>query len=415
MVEKIFPLDKEKVIEISKKYETPFYLYDKKAIIDNLRKLKSSFDWVEFKEYFAVKGLPNPSILKFLKEEGCGTDCSSMAELVLSERVGITNEDIMFTSNETPLVEYEKALELGAIINFDDISHLDFFEENNLTFPEIGCFRYNPGSLKKGNAIIGDPKNAKYGLTREQLFLGYKRLKEKGVKRFGIHTMVASNELNEEYFSETAKILFELIFDISKELDIEFEFVNLGGGFGIPYKPEESPLNIEKISNDIKKEYEDIIVKNKLKKPKIFLELARFITGPYGYLITKAIHKKEIYKNYIGVDSCMANLMRPAIYGAYHHIIVLGKENEEKNNTYDIIGSLCENNDKFAIDRKLPKIERGDFLVIFDCGAHGYAMGFNYNGKLKCKELLLEEDGSVKLIRRAETLDDLFSTLNFEE
>jgi diaminopimelate decarboxylase len=414
MTEKKLPFNKEQIENIIKDFPTPFHIYDEKAIRENAGKLLKSFSWCKnFKEYFAVKACPNPHILKILKEEGFGTDCSSLAELILSEKVGIKGENIMFTSNETPASEYKKAKELGAVINLDDITHIDFLEKST-GLPALVCFRYNPGPARTGNAIIGNPSDAKYGFTKEQLFEGYKTLKEKGVKRFGIHTMVASNELNYEYFIETARMLFELVVEINKKIGITFEFINIGGGIGIPYKPEQDAVDIDKVSQGIKKLYEKMILPNKIEL-KIYMECGRMITGPFGYLVTKAIHKKEIYKNYIGLDACMANLMRPALYGAYHHITVMGKENAVKDHKYDVVGSLCENNDKFAVDRMLPKIDNGDIIVIHDAGAHGYAMGFNYNGKLRSSELLLKPDGKIELIRRAETIDDYFATLDFSK
>ncbi|MBP5705909.1 MAG: diaminopimelate decarboxylase, partial [Spirochaetales bacterium] len=411
MTEKKLPFNKEQIDEIIKKYPTPFHIYDERAIVENVQKFIKAFSWIEgFKEYYAVKACPNPSILKLLREQGCGTDCSSLPELVLSERAGIVGENIMFSSNETPLKEYVKAKEIGAIINIDDITHIDFIH-NNIGLPELVSFRYNPGPERTGNAIIGNPVEAKYGLTKEQLFTGYKMLQERGVKRFGLHTMVASNELNPDFFVETARSLFQLARDIHQKLGIKLEFVNMSGGFGIPYKPEQNALDIDYISGKIKALYDEMIVPAGLHPLKLFTECGRLITGPYGYLVTTAIHKKDIYKNYIGLDACMANLMRPALYGAYHHITVMGKENAPADHKYDIVGSLCENNDKFAIDRMLPKIDIGDTVVIHDAGAHGYSMGFNYNGKLRSAELLLHTDGSVEMIRRAETMDDYFATL----
>ena len=411
-MEKVLPFTKLQIEKIKKKFPTPFHIYDEKAIRENARKFKQAFSWIPgFKNFFAVKACPNPSILSILKEEGFGADCSSLPELMLSEKVGIVGENIMFTSNDTPAIEYKKAKEIKAIINLDDISHINFLEKN-AGIPELICFRYNPGPLRQGNIIIGNPAEAKYGFTKEQLFEGYKIMKEKGVKRFGLHTMIISNELNPNYFAETARMLFELVVEISKKLGIKFEFVNLGGGIGIPYKPEQNPVDLKVISDGIKKAYNELIVANGYSL-KIYMECGRFITGPYGYLVSTVLHKKNIYKQYVGLDACMANLMRPALYGAYHHITILGKENSPRDHVYDVTGSLCENNDKFAIDRKLPEINIGDILVIHDAGAHGYAMGFNYNGKLRSAELLLKENGDVELIRRAETPDDYFATLKF--
>ena len=408
------PFTKDQVEKIIDKHPTPFHIYDEKKMKEYAKYFVNSFSWNEgFKEYYAIKAAPNPYLMKVLREQGFGIDCSSMAELVLAEKVGMRGEEIMFTSNDTPDYEYKKAIELGAIINLDDITHIDYLEKH-AGIPELVCFRYNPGALKGGNIIIGNPEDSKYGFTREQLYEGYKRLKAKGVKRFGIHTMVASNELDPDYFIETAEIVFDTIVDISNEIGIRFEFANLGGGIGIPYKNEHKPVNLEKVSNGIKELYDKMIVGNGLDPVKIFFESGRAITGPFGYLVSKVLHLKETYKKYVGLDSSMANLMRPALYGAYHHITVLGKEDQPHNMLYDVTGSLCENNDKFAINRLMPKIDIGDIIVIHDTGAHGHSMGFNYNGKLRSAELLLRENGSVREIRRAETLDDLFATLDYE-
>ena len=415
MTSKKLPFTKNKTKEIIKEYPTPFHIYNEKGIRDTARRLYRSFSWAPgFKNYFAVKANPNPYILKILAEVGMGTDCSSLPELILAEKVGIKGENIMFTSNDTPAAEFKKAKELGAIINLDDITHIPFLEEA-AGIPEIICFRYNPGSLRKhkGNVIIGKPEEAKYGLTKNQLFEAYKIMGEKGVKRFGLHTMVVSNELDNDALVETAEMLFDLVVEISRKLGIKFEFINLGGGVGIPYKPEQKAPDLEYISKKIQKLYEQKIEKNGLAPIRLVMECGRAITGPHGYLVTKVIHEKHIYKEYIGVDACMVNLMRPALYGAYHHITVLGKESKSKTHIYDVTGSLCENNDKFAIDRKLPKIDIGDILVIHDTGAHGFAMGFNYNGKLRSAELLLLPNGKVKQIRRAETVNDYFATLDF--
>jgi diaminopimelate decarboxylase len=414
MVSKDLPFTKERILEIIKKYPTPFHIYDEKAILENARKMKAAFGKVPgFKEFFAIKALPNPFILKLLKKEGFGMDCSSLPELILAEKVGLIGEDIMFSSNDTPFEEFIKAREIGAYINLDDISHVDYLEKY-AGLPEVICFRYNPGPLKGGNIIIGKPEEAKYGLTRDQLFEGYRILRDRGIMRFGMHTMVASNELDPDYFIETARILFELIVEISKELDITFEFVNLGGGIGIPYLPNQDPVSFETIAEGVNESYASIITAKGLPPLKVFLECGRVITGPYGYLISQVRHIKHTYKDYVGMDSCMANLMRPGIYGAYHHITVLGKEKEDAVHKYDVTGSLCENNDKFAVDRLLPVIKIGDVLVIHDTGAHGHSMGFNYNGKLRSAELLLRGDGSVVQIRRPETIDDYFATLDFE-
>ncbi len=415
MAAKTLPFTREQIEDIIKRYPTPFHIYDEKAIRENARNLIKDFAWAPgYKEFFSVKALPNPHIMKILKEEGFGADCSSFAELCLAERVGMTGGEIIFSSNNTPKSEYIKARELGAIINLDDITHIDYLQKH-AGIPEIICFRYNPGPLREGNAIIGTPEDAKYGFTREQLFEGYRILRDRGVKRFGIHTMVASNELNKEYFADTAEMLFDLVHDITSELGIRFEFVNLGGGFGIPYRPEDVPVDMEYVGKRIEELYEQKIRGRGLDPLSIYMESGRFITGPYGYLVTRVLHKKNIYKSYVGLDACMANLMRPALYGAYHHITVMGKEELPHNHIYDVTGSLCENNDKFAIDRRLPEVEIGDLIVIHDSGAHGHAMGFNYNGKTRSAELLLREDGSVKQIRRAETIDDLFATLDFTQ
>lgn len=413
MAEKTFPLNKDQLQEIIKKYPTPFHIYDEQAIRQNIRNLQKAFAWApRFREQFAVKALPNPRIIEILHEEGAGTDCSSLPELLLSDISGVKGEEIILTSNDTPANEFQKAIELGAIINLDDISHLDFLEKN-AGLPKILCFRYNPGDLVEGNDIIGKPTEAKYGLTHDQLIEGYRRAKEKGVKRFGLHTMVASNERRTEAFLLTAKLMFTLACELKEKLAIEVEFVNLGGGFGIPYRPEEEPLNLIEIGEGIHKLYQEMMLPAGLDKVAIMTESGRAITGPAGWLVSTAIHEKKTYKDYIGLDSCMANLMRPAMYGAYHHITIAGKENAPLDHTYDVTGSLCENNDKFAVDRKLPKIDIGDLVIIHDTGAHGSAMGFNYNGKLWCAELLLRTDGSVELIRRTQTIEDYFATLNY--
>ncbi|TDO05068.1 diaminopimelate decarboxylase [Sunxiuqinia elliptica] len=414
MREKKLPFDKEKLEQITEKHPTPFHIYDEKGMLDYAKKFTDAFSWNEgFKEYYAIKAAPNPFLMKLLRKQGFGIDCSSMAELLLAEKLGMRGEEIMFTSNDTPAYEFQKAKELGAIINLDDIKHIEYLEKH-AGLPELVSFRYNPGTLKGGNIIIGNPEDSKYGFTREQLFEGYKILKEKGVKRFGIHTMVASNELDADYFIETAEIIFDVIVDIAKELDIRFEFANLGGGIGIPYKSEHKPVDLDRVSAGIKDLYEKLIVGNGLDPLKIFFESGRAITGPFGFLVSRVLHIKETYKKYAGLDSCMANLMRPALYGAYHHVTVMGKEGNPHKHLYDVTGSLCENNDKFAINRLLPEIEPEDLVVIHDTGAHGHSMGFNYNGKLRSAELLLRENGDVVEIRRAETMDDLFATLDFD-
>lgn len=413
MIGKKLPFTKEQLEKIIEQYPTPFHIYDEKGIRAFAKKFTTAYSWNPgFKEYYAIKACPNPYLMKILRSEGFGIDCSSLAELELAERVGLRGEEIMFTSNDTPAEEYIKARKLGAIINLDDISHIKYLE-THAGLPELVCFRYNPGALKDGNVIIGQPEEAKYGFTREQLFEGYKILKDKGITRFGLHTMVASNELDPNYFIETAEILFELIVEISQTLGIRFEFVNLGGGIGIPYRPEQTPVDLDIMSKGIQKLYEELIVTKGLAPLKIFFESGRAITGPYGFLVTKVLHIKNTYKKYAGVDACMANLMRPALYGAYHHITVMGK-GQMPHHPYDVTGSLCENNDKFAINRLLPELEAGDIIVIHDTGAHGHAMGFNYNGKLRSAELLLRENGEVTQIRRAETIEDHFATLDFK-
>ncbi len=419
MAEKKVPFTKEQILEIKKNYPTPFHIYDEKAIRENARRLYKAFSWVEgFKNFFAVKANPNPFLIKILREEGMGTDCSSLPELIISDKVGMKGEDIMMSSNDTPAEEFVKAKELGAVINLDDISHIEFLEESlkeHGGLPDMICFRFNPGPEKTGNVIIGYPKEAKYGLTREQILEAYKIMKEKGVKRFGLHTMVASNEINPEYHIETAKMLFELAVEIYEKTGVKIEFINLGGGYGIPYELDQKEIDLEYVSSEIKKLYEEIIVAKGIDPVRIVLESGRMIMGPFGYLVSTVRHFKHIYKDYVGLDSCMANLMRPALYGAYHHITVMGKEDAERDHKYDVTGSLCENNDKFAIDRMLPEIESGDIIVIHDTGAHGHAMGFNYNGKLRSAELLLKEDGTVEIIRRAETVEDYFATLDFSK
>jgi diaminopimelate decarboxylase len=395
------------------RFPTPFHIYDEKGIRDFARRFNSAFSWNEgFKEYYAIKAAPNPYLMKILRQEGFGIDCSSMAELEMAERLGMRGEEIMFTSNDTPDYEYKKAKDLGAIINLDDISHIEYLEKN-VGLPELLCFRYNPGSLKEGNVIIGHPEEAKYGLTREQMFEAYRLAKAKGVKRFGIHTMVASNELDPDYFLETAEILFSLIVEISREVGIHIEFANLGGGIGIPYRPGQKAVDLEYMSRGIRAKYEEFIVQSGLAPLRVYFESGRAVTGPYGFLVSRVLHLKDTYKKFAGLDACMVNLMRPAMYGAYHHITVVGKENGSPAMKYDVTGSLCENNDKFAIDRELPEMEPGDLVVIHDAGAHGHAMGFNYNGKLKSAELLLREDGEVIQIRRSETVEDYFATLDF--
>lgn len=411
-----FPLSAEQLSDLIKTYPTPFYIYDEKAIRDNMRYFKTAFSiFPEFREYFAVKALPNPYILKVLKSEGCGADCSSLPELILSEKSGISGKRVMFTSNDTPAEEFVYAAEHGHIINLDDFSHIDFLQ-NTLggRLPETLCFRYNPGPLKEGgNAIIGKPEEAKYGLTREQILEAYMVCKKNGVRHFGLHTMVASNELNPDFFVDTAKIVFELVLDVQKHCGVNIEFVDLGGGVGIPYRPEQKKVDLEYVAKKIRALYDSLVVPAGLDPLAIYFECGRPITGPYGWLVTTAIHHKHIYRDYIGCDASMADLMRPGMYGAYHEITVSGKEHEPCTRVYDITGSLCENCDKFAVQRSLPEIADGDVLIVHDAGAHGRAMGFNYNGKLRCGELLLRPSGEVVQIRRKETIDDYFATLDF--
>lgn len=403
----------EKVKEIIKEYPTPFYLYDEKGIRENAENLKEAFSWNKnFKEYFAVKANTNPFLINILKEYGFGCDCSSLTELMLSKVLGFSGRNIMFSSNVTPEEEYQYAKKLGAIINLDDFTHIKFLEET-AGIPEVISCRYNPGGVFKiSNDIMDNPKDSKYGFTYEQLIDGFKILKSKGVKEFGIHAFLASNTITNEYYPALAKILFDTAVKIKNETGIIIKFINLSGGIGIPYKPDEKPNDIKIIGEKVKQVYEEILKPENMDDIEIYAELGRFMTGPYGCLITKVLHEKHIHKEYIGCDACAVNLMRPAMYGAYHHITVLGKENNSCDFKYDVTGSLCENNDKFAVDRMLPKIDVGDFLVIHDTGAHGYSMGYNYNGKLKCAELLLQTDGNIKLIRRAETSKDYFGTLD---
>lgn len=413
MSNKTLPFSLDQLEVIAKAHPTPFHLYDEKGIRANARRLKAAFAWSpDFHEYFAVKACPNPFIMKILKEEGFGMDCSSLPELLLSERIGVVGENIMFTSNDTPADEFVKAKALGAIINLDDVTHIPFLEAC-AGLPELVCCRYNPGPLKDGNAIIGNPEQAKYGFTRAQLFEGYRLLKQKGVRRFGLHTMVASNELNPQYFVETAEILFDLVAELSREIGVTFEFVNIGGGIGIPYRPEQKAVDLERVSEGVRQAYEQRILAQGHPALKIYMECGRMMTGPYGFLVSRVRHIKKTYRTYVGLDACMANLMRPALYGAYHHISVPAKLDQPCDTVCDVTGSLCENNDKFAVERKLPKLEPGDLVVIHDAGAHGYAMGFQYNGKLRSAELLLREDGRVVEIRRAETPEDYFATLDF--
>ena len=415
-MKKIPFVTKEQVEEIVKNYPTPFHIYDEKAIRENARKLKQAFSWNKgFREYFAVKATPNPYILKILQEEGCGVDCSSLTELMMSEACGFTGSDIMFSSNVTPAEEYQKAKALDAFINLDDITHIDFLEQA-AGIPETICCRFNPGGVfKMGTDIMDNPGDAKYGMTKEQLIEAFNRLKGMGAKRFGIHSFLASNTVTNEYYPTLAGILFELAVEVQKKTGVEIAFINLSGGVGIPYMPDKEPNDIAVIGDGVRRQFEKIMVPAGLEEVAVFTELGRFMMGPYGCLVTKAIHEKHTHKDYIGLDACAVNLMRPAMYGAYHHITVLGKEDAPCDHKYDVTGSLCENNDKFAVDRMLPKIDMGDYLFIHDAGAHGFSMGYNYNGKLKSAELLLKEDGSVQLIRRAETPEDYFATFDFSD
>ena len=409
---------KEQLDEIVKQYPTPFHLYDEKGIRANAQAVKDAFAWNKgYKEYFAVKATPNPFLIKILHDYGCGCDCSSMAELVLSDACDIRGEDIMFSSNDTPAEEFVKAAELGAIINLDDFTHIDFLEQTLGYIPETISLRYNPGGVYEiSNGIMDNPGDAKYGLTKEQLFEGYRILKEKGAKTFGLHSFLVSNTVTNDYYPTLAKTLFELVVEIKQQLGIEISFINLSGGVGIAYRPDQTPNDIKVIGEGVHKVFDEILVPAGLGDVAIYTEMGRFMMGPYGCLVTKVLHEKHTYKEYIGVDACAANLMRPAMYNAYHHITVMGKEDQPCDHKYDVTGALCENNDKFAIDRMLPEIEKGDLLVIHDTGAHGFAMGYNYNGRLWSAELLLQEDGSVKMIRRAETIADYFATFDcFDE
>lgn len=403
---------KEQIEEITKTYPTPFHIYDEAGIIENAKNLQKAFSWNKgYKEYFAVKATPNPAILRILNSIGCGTDCSSYTELLMSEKVGITGDNIMFSSNDTPAEDFKLAKKLGAIINLDDLTHVQFLKDT-CGIPETVCCRYNPGgTFSISTTIMDNPGDAKYGMPKDQLFEAYKQLKAAGAKRFGLHSFLASNTVTNDYYPTLAKLLFELAVELKNETGIELSFINLSGGVGVPYTPDKEPNDIFAIGEGVHRAFTEILEPAGLGDVSIFTELGRFMLAPYGHLVTKAIHEKHIHKEYIGVDACAVNLMRPAMYGAYHHITVLGKENEPCDHTYDVTGSLCENNDKFAIDRQLPKIDMGDYLVIHDTGAHGFAMGYNYNGKLKSAELLLCRDGSVKMIRRAETPEDYFATL----
>ena len=406
------PFTKDALEAIVSKYPTPFHIYDEAGIRANVKRLQEAFAWNEgFREYFAVKALPNPIIMKLLYENGCGMDCSSLTELMLSRAIGVTGHDIMFSSNDTPANEFQLASELGVLINLDDITHIDFLAANG-GIPKTVCLRFNPGGeFLLGNTIMGNPGEAKYGMTREQLSEAVKKLQTLGAVEFGLHAFLVSNTTDDDYYPALAKKLFKTAVELNEETGANFTFVNLSGGIGIPYRPYEKETDIRYIGEEVKLQYDRIVTPSKLKL-RIFTELGRYITGPFGYLVTRAIHKKETHKKYIGVDACACNLMRPAMYGAYHHITVMGKETDPLTNVYDVVGSLCENNDKFAIDRPLPRTEPGDLLVIHDTGAHGFSMGYNYNGKLRSAEVLLKPDGSAELIRRAETPEDYFSTLD---
>ena len=408
---------KDKLTEIIKEIPTPFHLYDEKGIRENAKAVQEAFAWNPgFREYFAVKANPNPFLIKILKEYGCGCDCSSLTELMLSEAMGFHGDDIMFSSNVTPAEEYKKANEIGAIINLDDITHIDFLEETLGFIPKKISCRYNPGGLFKiSNDIMDNPGDAKYGMTTEQLFEAFRTLKAKGAEEFGIHAFLASNTVTNDYYPMLAEVLSMLAVQLQEETGCRITFINLSGGVGIPYKPDQEPNDIRAIGEGVRRVYEKVLVPAGMGDVAIYTEMGRFMMGPYGCLVTTAIHEKHIYKEYIGVDACAANLMRPAMYGAYHHITVMGKEDAPCDHTYDVTGSLCENNDKFAIDRKLPKIDMGDLLVIHDTGAHGFAMGYNYNGRLWSAEVLLKEDGSFQLIRRPQTPKDYFATLDFTE
>ena len=405
----------EQLREIEKTYPTPFYIYDERGIRENAARLKQAFSWNKgYKEYFAVKATPNPFLLNILKDMGCGTDCSSMTELMMSRACGFSGPDIMFSSNDTPPEEFAYAKKLGAIINLDDITHIQCLEETLGHIPETISCRFNPGGLFKiSNDIMDNPGDSKYGMTTEQIGQAFKILKEKGAKHFGIHAFLASNTVTNEYYPMLAKILFELAVKLKEETGVHIAFINLSGGIGIPYRPDQEPNDILIIGDGVRRVYEEILVPAGMEDVALCTELGRFMMGTYGALVTKAIHEKHTYKEYVGVDACAVNLMRPAMYGAYHHITVMGREDEPCTRMYDVVGSLCENNDKFAIDRMLPEIRKGDLLFIHDAGAHGFAMGYNYNGKLKSAELLLKEDGTVEMIRRAETPEDYFATFDF--
>lgn len=414
-MDKIPFVTNDTLTEIIKTYPTPFHLYDERGIRENAKQLKKAFSWNKgFRQYFAVKANPNPFILKILKEYGCGADCSSLTELMLSDAVGWKGEEIMFSSNDTPAQEFRAAAKLGAVINLDDITHIDFLEDAAGEIPKTICCRYNPGGVfQLSNGIMDHPGEAKYGMTEAQLMDAFRILKAKGTERFGIHAFLASNTLTNEYYPMLAKVLFELAVKVKHETGVKVSFINLSGGIGVAYRPDQEPNDIMKIGEGVRRVYEEVLVPEGMGQTAIFTELGRFMLAPYGCLVTTAIHEKHTYKDYIGVDACAVHLMRPAMYGAYHHISVMGKEQDACDHKYDIVGALCENNDKFAIDRMLPKIEIGDVLVIHDTGAHGFSMGYNYNGRLRSAELLLHPDGKVQLIRRAETPREYFATFDF--
>ena len=405
---------KEKLEEIIKEYPTPFHLYDEKGIRENAKAVKEAFAWNKgFREYFAVKATPNPFILNILREYGCGCDCASLTELMLADALHFKGEEIMFSSNDTPAEEFVYADKIGATINLDDFSHIEFLEKAIGHIPETISCRFNPGGVYEiSNGIMDNPVDAKYGFTKDQIIEGYKILKEKGAKRFGIHAFLVSNTVTNDYYPALARTLFELVVEIKEKTGCKIDFINLSGGVGIAYKPDQTPNDIRVIGEGVRKVYEEILLPAGMGDVAIYTEMGRFMLGPYGCLVTKAIHEKNTYKDYIGVDACAVDMMRPAIYGAYHHITVMGKEDEPCDYTYDVVGSLCENSDKFAIDRKLPKIDKGDLLVIHDTGAHGFSMGYNYNGRLRSAEILLKEDGSAEMIRRAETPADYFATFD---
>lgn len=411
-------LTKDQLEAVAAQYPTPFHIYDERGIRENARRLKAAFAWNPgFREYFAVKATPTPAILKILHEEGCGCDCSSLTELMLADKCDIRGQEIMFSSNNTPAEEYELADRLGAVINLDDITHVEFLEQSIGYIPEKISCRYNPGGMftlgetREGFQVMDNPGDAKYGMTRAQIAQAYQMLRDKGAKEFGIHAFLASNTLSNEYYPALAKVLFQLAVKLKEETGCHITFINLSGGVGIPYQPDAPENDIAAIGEGVRRVYEEVLVPAGMGDVALYSELGRFMLAPYGHLVTRAVHEKHIYKEYIGVDACACNLMRPAMYGSYHHITVAGKEDSPCDHKYDVAGGLCENNDKFAVDRMLPKIDRGDLLVIHDTGAHGFAMGYNYNGKLRSAELLWKEDGTPELIRRAETVEDYFSTL----